>query len=608
MRHPPVFSVRLTPCAAGFLLAVYLPVLSTTIAHAQVDIPTRPGTLQPLVELQINNTATQKDDYVGNVQVRGRVRVVPPYPDTTPIPVILTNARPSTVGMVAFINPITGTRSSTLKLTLPTTGTWQSFRLIGARLSALDKDAIIEVREDRPDGTVLGRRGLAVLRVPGLLQASPVQAPSATTPAVEIAVARAETTLDDYITWSPTRLSIRQRPAATALTVIVRNMPGSGQRLRFGPHPATLPAGSTVTAISRSVSLPANGAWVTISVAGAFGAPSLRDKDGVVEVMRRGVVRPVVREGLMVRVRRNADSLASDARSRFLRALATINLQADQYNRMQHFHRVGLAEAHGLSGFLPWHRVFVLELERMLQAIDPSVALHYWRFDLPAPNLFNTAFIGVPPAGSSVVQFDAGNPLSLWQVADAAEFGGGIFTGVLRRPTYPPTGQASLSDETTTLGLGTIYAQFDNMEGNPHGNAHVATGGSGNWLNNVTISVRDPLFFLLHCNVDRLWAKWQWVNGRFSPTSSDAYTQQTPNPGSCPQHRSYVNGPLWPWSGATSPGDPCRPAQAPSGPLRRAVTTPSSPPQPPRPADVIDFRYAAGLLGNGFAYDDVPHN
>jgi tyrosinase len=276
---------------------------------------------------------------------------------------------------------------------------------------------------------------------------------------------------------------------------------------------------------------------------------------------------------------------------------------------MQHFHRVGGNEAHGLSGFLPWHRVFVLELERMLQAIDPSVSLHYWRFDLPAPNMFSAAFMGVPPTGSSVLQFDASNPLIAWQVVDAAEFGGGVLTGVLRNPNYPPTGTATLRDETATLLLGTTYAGFDNMEGNPHGDAHVQTGGFGNWLRNASISVRDPLFFFLHSNVDRLWAKWQWVNGLVDPTSAAAYTQQAdPGPASCPAHRSYVNGPLWPWSGVTSPGDPCRPNQATSGPFRATVTIPSSPPQPPRPADVIEYRYAGGLLGNGFAYDDVPHN
>ena len=45
--------------------------------------------------------------------------------------------------------------------------------------------------------------------------------------------------------------------------------------------------------------------------------------------------------------------------------------------------------------FLPWHRAYLLDLERELQAIDPSVALPYWRFDQPAPNLFTPEFLGV---------------------------------------------------------------------------------------------------------------------------------------------------------------------------------------------------------------------
>lgn len=516
---------------------------------------------------------------------------------------------------MAFVDPATGAKRKIWKLALPTNGTWQNLQLIGLRRSKLDKDAILEVREDRPDGTILGRRALAVLQVPGSTIVSPVVAPATTVPGVEITVGSPATTLDDYVTWSPWKLMIRQPPATSSLPVIVRNMKGSGGRLRFGPDPATLPPGSTVTGTTRSVTLPANGSWVTIGIAGAFGAPSLRDKDAVAEVVRTGLIPPLLaREGLMVRVRRNANALGTDARTRYLRSVATLNLQADQYNRLQHLHRVGNREAHVLSGFLPWHRAFLLELERMMQALDPSVALHYWRFDQPAPNVFDSAFMGVTPSGgTSVVEFTASNPLDLWRVQDATEFGGAVFNGVLRRPNYLPTGQPSLNDEITTLALGVTYALFDDMEGNPHGDAHVQTGGTGNWLRSPSISVRDPLFFMLHSNVDRLWAKWQGTYTRFDPTSDSTYTQQTdPGPGSftsiqCAQHRSYVNGGLWPWSGVTDASDTCRPNQA-STPFRASVVTPASPPQPPRPADVIEYRYAGGLLGNGFGYDDVPHD
>jgi hypothetical protein len=32
---------------------------------------------------------------------------------------------------------------------------------------------------------------------------------------------------------------------------------------------------------------------------------------------------------------------------------------------------------------------------------------------------------------------------------------------------------------------------------------------------------KDPLFFMLHSNVDRLWALWQWINRRTDAGSAD---------------------------------------------------------------------------------------
>jgi hypothetical protein len=65
--------------------------------------------------------------------------------------------------------------------------------------------------------------------------------------------------------------------------------------------------------------------------------------------------------------------------------------------------QVSSPEAHGAPGFLPWHRAYLLDLERELQNIDPSVALPYWRFDQAAPNLFVKEFIGTSDPNGTVL-------------------------------------------------------------------------------------------------------------------------------------------------------------------------------------------------------------
>ena len=90
------------------------------------------------------------------------------------------------------------------------------------------------------------------------------------------------------------------------------------------------------------------------------------------------------------------------------------------------------AEAHGNVGFLPWHRAYLLDLERELQAIDPSVTLPYWRFDRPAPNVFTREFMGVSNAVGRV-EFAAGHPFNTWRTDGAL--------GISRTPLFS-TGSA----------------------------------------------------------------------------------------------------------------------------------------------------------------------
>jgi tyrosinase len=45
---------------------------------------------------------------------------------------------------------------------------------------------------------------------------------------------------------------------------------------------------------------------------------------------------------------------------------------------------------HGTQRFLPWHRVYLLQLEQAIQAIHPDVTIPYWDWT-------KTAEEGIPP-------------------------------------------------------------------------------------------------------------------------------------------------------------------------------------------------------------------
>jgi tyrosinase len=341
---------------------------------------------------------------------------------------------------------------------------------------------------------------------------------------------------------------------------------------------------------SLTVPVPVTGTSVPFFVAGRFGRPSINNGDVTIEARTGNTLVGSVR--VMVRIRKNAEALTPGERDRFVAAFAQLNNQgAGRFADFRIMHTdVSSPQAHGAPGFLPWHRAYLLDLERELQAIDPSVALPYWRFDQPAPKLFALDFFGVSgPNGT--VQFSNTNPLQFW-VTDGVQ---GINRGP--RNNWNPATQPgpTVITEAQTLALGTQYSAFSGMEINPHGTAHTRWDG---FIRQIGTAAKDPLFFLLHCNVDRLWAKWQRQNGRFNPAQAASFDS---NPGN-PIGHNLVDT-MWPWNGIT--GFP-RPPTAPGGAMASSPCVSAPGPQP-RVRDCLDYQGSVNAVSRvGFDYNDVP--
>ena len=239
-------------------------------------------------------------------------------------------------------------------------------------------------------------------------------------------------------------------------------------------------------------------------------------------------------------------------------------------------------------GFLPWHRAYLLDLERELQAIDPSVALPYWRFDQPAPNLFTAR---IPRR----LRFAGHRPVQQRQPAAVLEDrrrAGHQSPAAVQHRIQRRRGCAT---EAQTLALGTQYRGCSGpWRAIPHGSAHTSFGGS---ISSIGTAAKDPLFFLLHCNVDRLWAKWQRQNGRFDPALAASYDSSPANP-----IGHNLPDSMWPWNGIT--GDP-RPPTAPGGALAASPCVSAPGPQPVVRGQ-LDFQGVVSAASRmGFDYDDV---
>ena len=179
----------------------------------------------------------------------------------------------------------------------------------------------------------------------------------------------------------------------------------------------------------------------------------------------------------------------------------------DEIHQATHVH-------HGPE-FVPWHRELVNYMESELRSINSLLSMHYWDwtqdprdpFGDGSVNLFTSAFMGNATGDVGDPWLSAGfyNPIT----ADHRDATG--------NPADPPNSitrncvgnKHPLSVDTGIVNAADFPSMRLLME-SAHDTAHGFIGGT---LNFPHISFRDPIVFLLHSNVDRLYAKWQTQAG-----------------------------------------------------------------------------------------------
>jgi hypothetical protein len=153
---------------------------------------------------------------------------------------------------------------------------------------------------------------------------------------------------------------------------------------------------------------------------------------------------------------------------------------------------------HGNYFFLSWHRMYLYYFERIVRSASgkPNFALPYWGY---SPS--GTAYRNLPAMFRS--PNNATNPL--WESNRSA----GAHSGALM--------STSIVSSTTALAQIPFNSFGSSLEGTPHGVVHSAVGGG---MGSFNLAGRDPIFWLHHANIDRLWTVWKAQAGRFNPSDS----------------------------------------------------------------------------------------
>lgn len=236
-----------------------------------------------------------------------------------------------------------------------------------------------------------------------------------------------------------------------------------------------------------------------------------------------------------LQVRRNQADLSPEEIDNFVSAVkqlkdtyrpgAEISVY-DEYVQA-HIESMMVMASHQGSAFLPWHRAFIRSFELELQAINPEVTLPYWDFTVdngPKAALFAETFMGgTGDEEDGYVVHNGPFRAGEWQVA----IGGPDLVrnfGQWGLTTLPEPGdvEAALSvpqyDEApwdTNADVSVSFRNFVEGWNHPTGRSEMHNRVH-EWAGGHMLSMsapNDPLFWLLHSNIDRIWAQWQEQTG-----------------------------------------------------------------------------------------------
>lgn len=174
---------------------------------------------------------------------------------------------------------------------------------------------------------------------------------------------------------------------------------------------------------------------------------------------------------------------------------------------------------HGSYFFLSWHRMYLYYLERILRKAsgDPSLTLPYWNYSCPCSRSLPLAFRQPATAGNPLFEanrnatVNAGTALPVSAVASMVSL-------VPTNFSSPPGSGLSFGGQQAP-GPVHFSGPHGRVESQPHDVVHVTIGGL---MGNPNTAARDPIFYLHHANIDRLWSRWlQLGGGRANPPTSD---------------------------------------------------------------------------------------
>ncbi len=201
-------------------------------------------------------------------------------------------------------------------------------------------------------------------------------------------------------------------------------------------------------------------------------------------------------------LRKSADDLSTDEQDTFKNAI-TSAIADGIYSVLVRIHGDMSHDMHTMPGmpagtlrFLPWHRLYLINFEQAMRRFQPTFFVPHWRWmdQTSIPDwMINFKPTGVTDAN--------GNPIRVRRNPGRAPRP--IDRKLPTSRTIQRTVMSATDYRTFTLAL----------EGaNPYGAHNLVHMWFNGTMSNVPIAPADPMFWMHHAEIDRLWWIWQQTN------------------------------------------------------------------------------------------------
>jgi hypothetical protein len=159
--------------------------------------------------------------------------------------------------------------------------------------------------------------------------------------------------------------------------------------------------------------------------------------------------------------------------------------------------------------FFAWHRAYLYFHERILGKLigDVDFRLPYWDWETASHRRIPSAYTS--PNNATNPLWNSTRAMSPTDELPEEDVGDDVMEAALTAADFSEFGGTS-----TDNGI---------PEGTPHGSVHVDVGGCCGDMGSFDTAARDPVFYIHHSNVDKMWSDWNKASATHTNPASAAF-------------------------------------------------------------------------------------